>query len=167
MRLYSFGNMYLQGIHAGIQTAHSISEMFSKYNINKNDTHNQDDALWAWSDYSKTIIVLNGGMQTNLEDLITLFGSVNNPYPWAYFNESQEALNGAITNVSIILPEIIYNAAAYIRNNQILLGDTVSLQTLDGKFVSSDLVAPNTKWVKFDEFQTELFKRLNSCRLMG
>ena len=30
LRLYSFQNFYLAGIHAGIQTAHSIAEMSMK-----------------------------------------------------------------------------------------------------------------------------------------
>jgi hypothetical protein len=106
LRAYFFNNMYLQGIHAGIQTQHCTVEMFNKYSENKD---NQYTLLSSWAYHSKTTIVLNGGYASNLERIKTLLESPGNEYPWAYFNESEEALGGCITNVGIILPEEVYN----------------------------------------------------------
>lgn len=120
LRAYFFQNMYLQGIHAGIQSQHTTAEMFVKYLDGKvkslskcpQDTqyHNNVKVLYDWANNHKTTIVLNGGMQGDLEEAIKVFDTEDNPYPWAFFKESEYALGGALTNVGIILPEKIYNA---------------------------------------------------------
>lgn len=107
LRAYFFQNMYLQGIHAGIQSQHTTAEMFVKYLPFE---HKGLDTLYAWANNHKTTIVLNGGMQGDLEEAIKVFDTEDNPYPWAFFKESEYALGGALTNVGIILPEKIYNA---------------------------------------------------------
>lgn len=115
LRAYFFQNFYLQGIHAGIQSQHTTAELFIKYrggntledfksNLSKNAL------LYDWAENHKTTIVLNGGMQCDLEEIKGLLSSEENPYPWAFFNEADFSLNGALTNVGIILPEKIYNA---------------------------------------------------------
>lgn len=107
MRAYFFQNFYLQGIHAGIQSQHTTAEMFVKYGIGS-DQHNM---LFDWAINHKTTIVLNGGMQSDLlqiEDLLEY-----SKFPWASFREEQNALNGALTNVGVILPEYVYNAPKY------------------------------------------------------
>ncbi len=107
LRVYFFQNMYLQGIHAGIQSQHTTAEMFVKYLPFQ---HQGSDILYNWANNYKTTIVLNGGMQGDLEEAIKVFDTKDNPYPWAFFKESEYALGGALTNVGIILPEKIYNA---------------------------------------------------------
>lgn len=109
LRAYFFQNFYLQGIHAGIQSQHTTAEMFIKY---PTSLFNQkiSSYLWDWAKNHKTTIVLSGGMQCHLEEILTLLESKYNPYPWASFCEAEFSLNGALTNVGIILPERIFNA---------------------------------------------------------
>lgn len=118
LRAYFFQNMYLQGIHAGIQSQHTTSEMFVKYKELSEycdcwhdcSCHDLAYTLHEWAKDHKTTIVLNGGMQGDLEEVIRVFDNKVNPHPWAFFKESEYALGGALTNVGIILPEKIYNA---------------------------------------------------------
>lgn len=115
LRAYHFQNMYLTGIHAGIQTQHCTVEMFLKYTrssqaaIHTDSDATCEDTLFSWASKHKTTIILNGGYASCLRELCALFESKDNPYPWAYFKESDEALNGCVTNVGIILPEKVFN----------------------------------------------------------
>jgi hypothetical protein len=110
-RAYFFQNMYLQGIHAGVQSQHCTAEMFVKYGSDFNGDIDSDkvNILNTWACEDKTTIVLNGGMSGMLQEIATLFNSTENNYPWATFSETEFALNGALTNVGIILPEEMYN----------------------------------------------------------
>jgi len=110
MRAYFFGNMYLSPIQQGIQAAHVTHELFLKYGI--------DSQLFDWAHDHKTMILLNGGYSVNLRDLMTLFDTHKNPYPWAHFNEGDDSLDGALTSVGIILPERIYVTAAAMRDDE-------------------------------------------------
>ena len=115
LRAYFFQNFYLQGIHAGIQSQHTTAEMFVKYSKPNTIFFNEEDGatrdiLFDWAKNHKTTIVLSGGMQKDLEEIKELLSSKENPYPWSFFNEAEFSLNGALTNVGIILPERIYNA---------------------------------------------------------
>lgn len=112
LRAYFFNNMYLQGIHSGVQSQHCTAEMFLKYLVEtpSRTLLAQEDLLIEWANNHKTTIVLNGGMSGHLDELVTLLSSEHNPYPWAFFKESEFALEGALTNVGIILPDIIFKA---------------------------------------------------------
>ena len=116
MRAYFFGNMYLSSIQQGIQAAHVLHELFLKY-PSPVTTEGRGDHLWAWASSHKTMILLNGGYADTLREIIKLFDDKNNPYPWAFFNEGQDSLDGALTSVGIVLPEHIYETAAAIRDN--------------------------------------------------
>lgn len=105
MRLYSFGNMYLQGIQAGIQCQHCTVELFNKYQHRSSGARGH---LFDWAENHKTTILLNGGVSQDLEGHLEFLQRQEHIYPVAYFCESEEALDGALTNVSIILPEKIY-----------------------------------------------------------
>lgn len=105
MRAYFFQNFYLQGIHAGIQSQHTTAEMFVKYT----DESYQQSMLFEWATKHKTTIVLNGGTQKDLKDIV-FWLELLEQFPFAYFNESDDCLNGALTNVGVILPEYIYSA---------------------------------------------------------
>lgn len=116
-RLYSITNMYTSGIHAGIQTAHLVHELFiTKYFFDTEEL----DVLNQWANFDKTIIVLNGGYQSNLERIrneYIITECFENRLPWAEFRESQEALNGALTAVGFVVPESIYTREDwYLRN---------------------------------------------------
>lgn len=122
-RAYFFNNMYLQGIHAGVQSQHCTAELFVKYSPPNTICFDEEEALTEnilheWASKDKTTIVLNGGMQGQLEELIELFSNKDNVYPWAKFTESDFALNGALTNVGIILPESIYNYDKIVDSNK-------------------------------------------------
>ena len=118
LRAYFFQNFYLQGIHAGIQSQHTTAEMAMKYYLEDKDRaiSTEEDRIQAaaetfrdWAKNHKTTIVLNGGMSKDLRNLVRLLESPDNPYPWDFFCESQDALEGCITNVGIILPDFIFN----------------------------------------------------------
>ena len=107
MRCYHMQNMYLSGTQAGIQTAHAQHEMAIKYLFEKNDGQCHDMYL-DWAKNHKTIILLNGGMMAQLSAIKQMLESSDNPYPWACFHESEAALNGALTNIGVVLPYKIY-----------------------------------------------------------
>ncbi|QCQ64652.1 hypothetical protein Barba31A_gp062 [Rheinheimera phage vB_RspM_Barba31A] len=104
MRAYFFQNFYLQGIHAGIQSQHTTAEMFVKYQ----HACPEREMLYDWAINHKTAVVLNGGMQKDLFEVISSLNTL--PYPFAWFKEEQDALNMALTNVGVILPAKIYDA---------------------------------------------------------
>lgn len=104
-RLYSIVNQYISGIHAGIQTAHAMHEMFIKHP--PQGSSNADELVWQWAVSDKTIIVLDGGYQSNLERIFELMQGCRS-LPSAKFHEEQAALNGALTAVCIVLPEHMY-----------------------------------------------------------
>jgi hypothetical protein len=101
--LYSFVSYYLSDKQHGIQTAHVVGEFAKKYHGTDLDI---DGLYTSWLYLSPTIVVLNGGDQRRLEEIKDSFAVSENQYPWAYFEESERSLNGALTSVSIILPEM-------------------------------------------------------------
>lgn len=131
LRAYFFCNMYLGGIQAGIQSQHATAEMFMKYE-GVFRSH-QKSLLLEWGAYHKTSILLNGGMAGDLQNVIDhLNVEYENAYPWASFNESIDALNNALTNVCIVLPESIYNFNKLSEEEQALQGLTTwELQLVD------------------------------------
>lgn len=106
-RLYSFVNMYLSGIHAGIQTAHMIGEMALRYHRHA-FVGSVDFETWLRN--GKTIIVLNGGTSQNLEEIASKLFSLGAELslPVAEFRESEEALEGMRTCVGIVVPKSVY-----------------------------------------------------------
>ena len=107
-RCYHFANMYLPALHAGIQSQHCLAEMFVKYQSPSHRFCPKKTKLYSWAEFDKITIVVNGGMSGQLQEIVELFESEDNPYPWASFSETEFALNGALTNVGIILPEKVY-----------------------------------------------------------
>lgn len=105
-RMYCVVNQYIAGIHAGIQSAHAMSEMFLDYSQRRNKA---GSLLWDWADRDKTVIVLNGGYQSSLQELCEKLKPLSGTYPWASFCEEQDALNGAMTAVAVVLPEYMYS----------------------------------------------------------
>lgn len=105
-RMYCVVNQYIAGIHAGIQSAHAIAEVFRDYTPARTKA---GKFLLEWADEDKTIIVLNGGYQSNLQALCEKLIPVSATYPWASFREEKDALNEAMTAVAVVLPEYMYN----------------------------------------------------------
>ena len=123
MRCYIFGNMYLSSIQQGIQAKHCGDEMVVKYapkldadggwispNIEK--YHQLIDYLAE----HKTVICLSAGYSSTLHEIYArLKSAADNPYPFAKFHESEEALDGALTCVGIVIPDALYDTAAEVR----------------------------------------------------
>lgn len=114
-RCYHFNNFYFNGVHAGIQSHHSFMEIFNK--VKDKPDSQQYRMLDEWSSNHKTVIVLNGGMQFNLEELEMFFDNMDNPFPWASFREGKEATNESLTNIGIVLPDYIYEISRFVANN--------------------------------------------------
>ncbi len=151
--------MYLSSIQQGIQAAHVISDMFITYNPKYEGE--RTDMLQEWATNHKTMILLNGGYSSTIRDLYEFFNNTENPYPFESFNESDDALDGALTSVGIILPEKIYEGAAACRGrdknaNLASIKDTGSLTIEEDDLT---VTYTYTKW----EFQ--LIQKLNQFGL--
>lgn len=112
-RCFFFVNMYMAGVHAGIQAQHAITELEHRYMKDGGDLTPEQKAHFSkiiedYREFDRTTVVLNGGMQGQLNDLIEILCSPDNQYPWADFCESEYALNGALTCVAVILPKSVY-----------------------------------------------------------
>ena len=146
LRAYFFNNMYLQGIHAGIQAQHCTAEMFAKYEYGSVG----EGILHDWAANHKTTIILNGGYAHNLQRLVNLFyNDTSNPYPFSYFCESEEALEGCITSVGIILPKRVFEGARYM--------STSSPSLIRDRY---------TQLNNITSFELEIMKELSQCGLM-
>jgi hypothetical protein len=108
MRLYAFTNMYMEGIHAGIQTAHALGELYNKYGMYPKEP--EFAKLEDWSKNHKTIYIYNGGLSSMLWDRYQALREFTLQFglPIARFYESKEALNGALTAVALVVPEEYY-----------------------------------------------------------
>lgn len=164
MRFYSFGNMYLSSIQQGIQAAHVVTEMFIKYEKRKSTHVGNEEIplLYEWAYDHKTMILLNGGMSDNLHSLNSFFKHDDNPYPFASFKESKEALDGAATSVGIVLPEKIYEGAALLRRRltPIMQDKFIAANTL--MFYDEHELAIEER---YNDFEIELMYQLNKYRL--
>lgn len=165
MRAYFFGNMYLSSIQQGIQGAHVLGEMYTKYlpiNLSTNSeavftVSEQAVTLTDWARNHKTMIFLNAGYSEEIRELLKLFVSPKNSYPWAEFNESTEALDGTLTCIGIILPERIYGAAAFIRKNG--EDNLEMIRKFGGIAIEND---NGSAIVNFTKWEYELLKKLNT-----
>lgn len=75
-------------------------------------------------------------------------------YDWSYFCEDEYSLGGILTNVAIVLPEKIYDAAEKIRNKQASFSDNSLYANVEHGFIS-----------KFTNFEVKLIEILNKCAL--
>ena len=147
MRIYHFGNFYMSSIQQGIQAAHCQTGMSVKYKYcEAYTTPEQQEMYWDWAENHKTMICLNGGMNSDLYDILKMMDSKDNDYPWGYFNESREAMNGMLTNIAIVLPERIYETASKVRSRE--------YTTLE-----------DIKHLYLTEFENKLIDTLNSCSI--
>jgi len=130
--------------------------------------HNHFLQLHDWSRNHKTMVVLNGGNCETLDELMTFVGSDNNTFPWQYFNEDGQSLNGALTCVGIVLPERIYeaSAAARQRGSKWKKGRDEILYTLEVPDNTNTTMAYvcNT-FGPFTEWEKELVERLGTFGL--
>ena len=171
MRYYGFGNMYLSSLQQGLQNAHTIVEMYNEYTEEHYPA--EFEFLTEWALEHKTMILLNGGYSENLRDLWRFLSSDENPYPFAKFNEGQDALDGALTCVGVILPRKIYEVAAIFRrdrpNNGPLLLDIIRANgqvTFYNDNAYGVDVEPNSSITyEFSDWEIELMLELNKYGL--
>lgn len=111
MRAYFWGNYYLSAIQQGIQSLHCLSELYLKVRANRKERPEDVIDLYTWAADYKTVVILNAGEMSALEEVEKLMASEDNPYAWASWRESPESLNGCLTSVGIILPDRVYEEA--------------------------------------------------------
>lgn len=188
MRCYHLNNFYMGGIHAGIQTAHAQHELALKY-IAPWKSHNIPPAghdYVTWADEHKTIIVLNGGMQSDLQSVLELLDGTQHDYAYAPFHESNDALNGALTNIGIVLPPRMYKfsrdiVSAVQDGREGLVVDNKRLRLLLGRndagftiqFLETDRsgnrvggLTPDAEMWEYNQFDIQLMSKLCYCSLM-
>lgn len=166
MRFYGFGNYYLSSLQQGLQAAHSVADMFMKYQYSEDDVPSRQRVLLEWTAVHKTMVLLNGGNSAELYDLYGFFNDYNNPYPYINFYEDVQSLNGALTYVGIILPEKIYKTAALVRNVPDAVTSVNSLTSfLSNQKLSDALTNAIEDTFEISEWEHELIKRLNTYSL--
>lgn len=169
LRCYTFTNYYLSPIQQGIQSAHSTVELFNKYLLKEGWVDGMAEQIKEWATEWKTMICLNGGNSYEVHNIYYFLNSLaNNPYPFALFYESEEALNGMITSVAIILPERIFNTATVMRSRTLPDGVSYTHDKIlrEHRFSFPDLVDPNKIHIEtYSEWEYELMKKLNECTL--
>lgn len=111
---YFLVNQYISGIQCGIQAAHCAMELLHG---NRDHATPAGKLMKKWLEEDKTMIVLNGGGQRDLMDVLALLKEKNLPY--AYFNEEQDALNGALTCVGFVLSAKNVETIQLLRNSEL------------------------------------------------
>lgn len=160
MRAYFFGNMYLSSIQQGIQSAHVVHELFTKYDEPGGPNYY---SLREWAINHKTMILLNAGYSQELYDLIEFLDDLKNPYAWASFHEGDDALDGALTCVGLVLDEKIYGASRMLRGpDGREFAETVENEGY-GIIVCDDGVS--TREYDYSKFEYQLAQRLNKYGL--
>lgn len=105
-RLYSFvANHYLSPLQCGLQTAHVVSEIFSK--INFFPLHLQK-AVQDWALKDKTIIICGAGNHKGVTDCWTELqrtGIDTGLVAGAIFHEDEQSMNFMATACGVIVPE--------------------------------------------------------------
>lgn len=100
-RMYCLVLKQLSPIQKGVQSAHSIVEYANKY-------HNEEPYI-IWSRADKTIIMLDGGTLTELNDIIEELDE--NDVKYAVFRE--EDLGEIVTSISILADERVFDKKTY------------------------------------------------------
>jgi hypothetical protein len=167
-RVYHFSNFYLSSIQQGIQAAHAQMELFNKYTPNLGNDNSIDDEpaidmLFEWSTRHKTMICLNGGINSDLEEIKNMMINSENIYPWSYFKEDEQSLNGLLTNIAIVLPERIFGTAERIRKRKIFIrgNDVIEIEQSE----SRQIVPMERVIDTLTDFEIQLIEVLNGCGL--
>lgn len=175
-RLYSFVNaLYMKEIQWGIQTAHVIPEIYTKYTCHEGAPSLEHGIIGDWASRDKTIIILNGGIYEDLRKIRALFTEVNADLrlPWAYFEEDQQSLGGILTAVGIIVPEYIYGCVNY-RTALNAARDRLLGTDFEARFRDKQdawfFLGENGEMVQYHEGSSavgRLLATMKSCRLAG
>ena len=198
MRCYHLCNFYLAGIHAGIQSAHTQHELAIKYlastpyrNLAADESMNEYGARLDlfhdakaeyidWANNHKTMILLNGGMMSHLVEFETFLTENSHAYAWSSFREEEAALNNALTNVGIVLPEHMYafsrQVLAFADSGDgfanVYVGIDVGQVDFERKAGTEAITAvhhnfSSSKTYTYSTFDIELLRKLDRLKLMG
>ena len=171
LRFYSFVNFYLSSIQQGVQSFHVCHEMFNKYQDDPSvpSSHPSDKAyrqLREWSKYHKTLIVLNGGANTDIEDTYYLLEKLSKnlsiPLPFAKFHEDEKSLGGIMTACGCVLPQEIYEATDWRKAAAKLDWSEESLNRNSFHYVDSE---SNLTSYHEGSAEHELITMIKSCSL--
>lgn len=111
LKLISVVNYQHMSVQAGIQTAHLVHKLFTKYATQKSHEYYAGACrtLDQWAQHDHTIVVKRGGgcasLQHDYQELSKLAMKLELPHTRWF--ESQEALNGALTCIGVVIP--VYN----------------------------------------------------------
>lgn len=100
-RMYCLVLRQLSPIQKGVQSAHSIVEYADRYGYTAEYV--------TWSRVNKTIIMLDGGVLSELEEIISQLDE--NEVKYAVFRE--EDLGNIVTSISIIADERVFDHKTY------------------------------------------------------
>ena len=100
--MVTFVNMYVAGIHAGIQSAHAISRLQLRARVGRHQ-----NALETWDVTSPTILVKNGKSSDNMHRLAVKLEELACAIdmPMAVWHEPD--LDNAMTAIAILVPASI------------------------------------------------------------
>lgn len=171
MRLYTFSHFMLSPMAKGIQTLHSTVELFNKYtpNVSNNDAVDGEpyEMLYDWSLNHKKCISLNAGTSPDLDNLKYFLDTSANPYPWATFYED-ESLNYLMTAISLVLPEKIYEGAAFIRSKNFYFNkfeQKLTCINLESSDIDSETLIRADYLGRYTQFEQDLIYLMNTYRL--
>jgi hypothetical protein len=111
--LFTFGNFYLAGIHAGIQAAHVCTKLGELARTSYTDVIRANYSSW---EAHPTMNVRHAGMQRDIVESFTAFGKLaeasQTNYPFAAFYEEAGALSDGkpMTCWGVVLPFEVYAA---------------------------------------------------------
>ena len=162
LRLYTFTNFYLSSIQQGIQPAHSQNELMMAAALGEMPA---SDMLYDWADNHKTIICLNGGDNKGINDWCAFLHHTDNPFPFAPFFESEDALGGLMTSVAVVLPARIFDTAGLLRRRTLPDGTSYAYDKLLSEHRFSYNEDSTIRIETFSEWEYELMQRLNGCGL--
>lgn len=168
MRAYFFNNMYLSSIQQGIQAAHAVTELAVKYQRCGDGFTPAGTMFYNWAENHKTMILLNGGYASNLQDLYDFIhaGLVNEKsYPYAKFHESEDAMGGMLTSVGVVLPAKIYEGAVAARGIKRLRRDDPIRMAWDIQQILAVEIDGQVGDIEYTKFEVELMERLGKFGL--
>ena len=109
-RAYFFNNMYLNGIHNGIQAGHALDQLWSNLTEMRGKLTKSAAGKFAmlreFSKTYKTWIILKNGDHESLSEFYRFMGG-QYTYPHTMFQEP--GMNFCATSVVVILPERMYD----------------------------------------------------------
>ena len=166
----------MSSIQQGIQSAHAQMELFVKYkeqdlydyasstgenppeHVVKAST--KANMLYDWAKHHKTMIVLNGGYLSTMKEALIFLDVTENPYPFAEFYESEEAMGGMLTNIAIVLPEKIYQTSEFMRKR--MIDNRLNVDTKLPIETSDEVEETMASFGVFSDYEIELCSFMNN-----